>query len=389
MIAGPVASQQPALVSIESTGVITWTNTSTNCVAVVEQSPDLENPTWITVFSELQPGALSQANILATNAAGFARVFNADNTQTPTNMILVPAGSFLMGDRFAPEGDSNERPVHTVFVSAFFMDRYEVTNERMRDVLQWAQTQNKLIVTATSVQNVEASSQELLDLDDPDCRITWNGTSFGLKPLKAQGYPCLEVSWYGAVAYCNYGSEMEGRTPCYDLTDWSCNWLANGYRLPTEAEWEKAARGGASGHRFPWGANINHTHANYRANSAAYPYDSSPYTVYTDHPAYNSGGFPYTSPVGSFAANGYGLFDMAGNVWEWCWDLYGAGYYSTYSDGNWPDDPRGPSVGSQRVHRGGGWYNSALHCRIARRINFAPGNSSIYQGFRVVLPADL
>ena len=130
------------------------------------------------------------------------------------------------------------------------------------------------------------------------------------------------------VKWCNARSEKEGLAPCYhtdvartavyrtgrvDVTNDMVNWSANGYRLPTEAEWEKAARGGLVGRRFPWGDQITHSLANYSSDSI-YPYDTSPTRGY--HPDYQAGGAPYTSPVGNFAANGYGLYDMAGNVYE-------------------------------------------------------------------------
>lgn len=291
-----------------------------------------------------------------------------------------------MGDSFS-EADSDELPVHTVHVSEFYMDRYEVTNDKMVDVLQWAYSQGKLTVTSASVQNAQGNIQELLNLDDVECRITWNGSSFGMKAAKGLGYPCVEVAWYGAAAYCNYKSEMEGRTPCYNLTDWNCNWSGDGYRLPTEAEWEKAARGGLIGQRFPWGANINHDYANYRAHGSAHPYDTSPHTNEMFHPVYNDGGPLYTSPVGSFAANDYGLYDMEGNVGEWCGDWYGPTYYSIYPNGGWPGDPHGPLSGSRRVVRGGSWGLPAVGCRVAYRGNDTPCGDNDTFGFRAVLPA--
>ena len=108
------------------------------------------------------------------------------------------------------------------------MDRYVVTNNEMVEVLNWAHGQGTLTVTASSVQNAEGDAQELLNLDDSDCRIEWNGSQFVMKSAKGSGFPCVEVTWYGAVAYCNYRTLMEGggRTPCYDFSDWSCDWSA-------------------------------------------------------------------------------------------------------------------------------------------------------------------
>ncbi|MDA0841306.1 MAG: SUMF1/EgtB/PvdO family nonheme iron enzyme [Planctomycetota bacterium] len=145
---------------------------------------------------------------------------------------------------------------------------------------------------------------------------------------------------------------------------------------------QKAARGGASGRRFPWSDsdNISHTRANYHA-AGGESYDDSNGVGY--HPTYNDGIFPYTSPVGSFAPNGYGLYDMAGNLAEWCWDWFGYTYYAS-SPGT---DPRGPAPGSYRVLRGGRWNDYASRCRVATRDGHSPGYESYILGFRLVRAA--
>ncbi len=283
----------------------------------------------------------------------------APTPTAPRDMVLIPAGSFRMGDSFN-EGDSDERPVHTVTVSAFYMDKYEVTKALWDEVASWAQ----------------ANGYDI-------------GPSDGSG--KAPNHPVWDVSWHEAVKWANARSEQEGLTPCYTVggavyrrgeSAPDCTWTANGYRLPTEAEWEKAARGGCEGGRFPWcdTDTIQHARANY-ASSSNYSYDTSPTRGY--HPTYKTGSEPYTSPVGSFAPNGYGLYDMAGNVGEWCWDWYDFGYYSS-SPGS---DPRGPASGWGRVIRGGGWINYADACRAANRSNIGPGYDGDDLGFRLVRTA--
>lgn len=265
-------------------------------------------------------------------------------------------------------GDDNERPVHTVAVSAFYMDKYAVTKGFWDEVASWA---------AANGYDIKAA----------------DGTG------KAGNHPVWGVTWHEAVKWANARSEREGLTPCYytDSTQATVyragrvavliegvKWSGCGYRLPTEAEWEYAARGGAAGHRFLWSDSdeIQHARANY--NSSQYSgeaYDTSPTRGY--HPDYDNVPMPYTSPVGSFAPNGYGLYDMAGNVWEWVWDWYNEGYY-TFSP---ESDPRGPASGSNRVLRGGDWSGSARGCRVADRFSHPPDDSSYNLGFRLVRTA--
>ncbi len=294
------------------------------------------------------------------------------NPNASAGMALIPAGNFQMGNAMDPaEGNTSELPVHTLYVSAFYMDRYEVTKQLWDEVRTWGSS---------------------------------NGRGYDDLPAgggKAPTHPVHTVSWYAMVKWCNARSQKEGLMPCYytndaqtpatiyimgsvNVTNAQVKWGANGYRLPTEAEWEKATRGGLNGKRFPSGNTINHTQANYYSvwvgGLPLYSYDVSPDEGY--HPNYAVNGFPYTSPAGSFAPNGYGLYDMAGNVWECCWDWYESGYYSTSPS----TDPHGPPTSSYRVIRGGSWFypSFASRCRAADRTYENAGTSYDFVGFRTV-----
>jgi formylglycine-generating enzyme required for sulfatase activity len=318
---------------------------------------DLQSAYPVGIFT----GAIADVRIYnrALADSDILSLYNA-SLPTPTSssgMALIPAGSFTMGDNL--DGDTSAQPVHSVYVSAFYMDKYDVTYAMWQTVYNWA---------------------------------TNHGYSFDYAGSgKALNHPVQTIDWYDCVKWCNARSEMEGKIPAYYTTSaqtvvyrtgqitvdssW-VKWNA-GYRLPTEAEWEKAARGGASGQRFPWGNTISWSQANYCASG--YTYDVNPTDGY--HPTFATGNFPYTSPVGYFGPNGYGLYDMAGNVWQWCWDWYGS--YGSASQ----TDPRGPTLAIYRVFRGGSWnVNGAFYCRSAFRYYYGPSYGNGDVGFRSVIP---
>ncbi|MEI6715965.1 MAG: SUMF1/EgtB/PvdO family nonheme iron enzyme [Verrucomicrobiota bacterium] len=266
--------------------------------------------------------------------------------ETSYEFVKIPAGNYTIGDQ---SGDGVGQTAVSVSLSGYYMSVNDTTKA------QW------------------------------DLVRTW-GLSNGYTDLatgagKASTHPVQTVSWYDVVKWANAASEKEGLTPCYKVSgavyrtgnsdSVTCDWAANGYRLPTDAEWEVAARGGLTGKRFPLGDTISQSQANYYSyGGLSYDLSASSNSV---HPTYATGGSPYTSPVGSFAANGYGLYDMAGNVFQWCWDWWG------WNGGG--SNPRGPSTGSTRVLRGGCWYFNALSAASAARYNQTPGNDYIVYSF--------
>jgi len=343
--------------------ILYWPVSSTNYV--LQTTTNLVAPSWVTASNAVTVNAVTVTN---SAPAGYFRLLQSTN---PPGMVLIPAGSFKIGNYLVNnfynsatnDPDITDAYPTNVYVSAFYMDVNLVNSNQWAAVYSYATGHGYTFANAGSA--------------------------------KAGNNPVQTVSWFDCVAWCNARSVQAGLVPVYyrdagltqvytNATGTSVylNMAKNGYRLPTEAEWEKAARGGLTGNRFPWGNFITESQANYSAAPFAYWYDLGPYSGFNTN--FNNGS-AYTSPVGSFAPNSYGLYDMAGNVFQWCWDWDAAPPYpagSAYLGGT---NPTGPGPGSGlRVVRGGAWNFNADVARCADRGNVEPYYADGFIGFRCV-----
>jgi formylglycine-generating enzyme required for sulfatase activity len=242
--------------------------------------------------------------------------------------VLIQGGSFMMGSPVSEADRIGDEVQHQVKVSSFYIGRYEITQGEYQAFM-------------------------------------------GTNPsyFKGTKFPVEQVSWFDAVQYCNVRSQREGLTPAYIINGEQVTWNqgTNGYRLPTEAEWEYACRAGTTT-PFSTGNNISAEQANYDGN---YPYSNNAKGTYRKR----------TIEVGSLAPNPWGLYDMHGNMWEWCWDWFGA-----YDSGA-QIDPMGASSGSDRVIRGGSWGSNGQYLRSANRYNYTPSDRRYNIGLRLLRPS--
>lgn len=267
--------------------------------------------------------------VLASLAALSTSVWAQQVQSTGLEMVSVKGGEYLMGSPASEFERQKDEVQHKVRINDFMLARYEVSQNLYRDVM-------------------------------------------GANPSAHQGgaLPVENISWFDAVRFCNALSKREGLTEAYTIVEkdgeTEVTWKreANGYRLPTESEWEYAARA-ASTSPFNTGENINADQANYYGT---YPYRDGASQLYRAE----------TVPVNTFSANAWGLFNMHGNVWEWCWDRYGP-----YPTEALSDNPTGTELGRYRVNRGGGYNDFSKHLRSAYRAAHNPENKTFNLGMRL------
>lgn len=259
--------------------------------------------------------------------------------QVPENFVLIKGGSFQMGSPDSEAWRSADETQHSVTVSDFYMSKYELTQKEYEEI------------TGDNPSN-----------------------------FKGDNLPLENISWLDAVAYCNARSEKDGLTPVYTIDGQNVSWdrSANGYRLPTEAEWEYACRAGTAT-PFYMENSPSAEDANYYGH---YPYEIEDNYFSQGNLEIKPGEYRQTTvPVDSFSENPYGLYNMHGNVSEWVWDYYGE--YPTDEQ----TDPAGPTSGTLRVYRGGGWNDFAKNMRSAYRATLEQNKGSFNLGIRLVLNA--
>jgi formylglycine-generating enzyme required for sulfatase activity len=340
-------------------------------------------------------GIVSYSDKTARRYALCVRGGTASAVSKP-EMATIPAGVFEMGDHFGfvdPAHPSDEVPIHSVHVDSFYLAKTLSTNGQYFAFLNAALLAGSIEVRNNMVyRKGDTNAYCFTNQSAAYYSISYDGKAFAMADFRAN-HPMVGVLWCGAAAYCNWLSAQDGLAECYNLGTWECDFLMNGYRLPTEAEWEWAGRGGHINPYFnyPFGNTIEVTKANLPGSGDPYETGSLPNTTpvgFYDGTLKQKSDYNWPGAVATYqtsdGANGFGLYDMQGNVWEFLNDWYGQDYYSVSPY----DNPKGPASGfimpdgkPYRGVRGGNWYNGLVvngvndgHSRVSNR------NPSYYRG---------
>ena len=283
------------------------------------------------------------------------------------DLVYVESGSFEMGDRRG-EGDVDERPVHRVRVDSFWIGKHEVTVGQFREFVD----NTGYVTTAEKNNGAQVLVENRVEQRDD---ANWRNPCF----TQEEDHPVVCVSWYDAIAYCNWRSTREGLEPCYraDEAGVICDFTASGYRLPTEAEWEFAARSRGTEHKYAWGNGSpgegGRKGGNTRDEAAKRVWNcKNIWEGYDD-------GYACTAPVCAYKPNALGLHDLSGSVYEWCWDWYDEHYYEHSPEHN----PRGPGKGETRACRDCGFICPLYQEILVTRGKAKPDFTFSWGGFRI------
>jgi formylglycine-generating enzyme required for sulfatase activity len=305
--------------------------------------------------------------------------------------IMLPGESvtFAMGG----SKENDEKPIHEVTLTVpYAISTYEITNNLFCRVFNWALEKEYAAIFQGDVWDhtkkfkflgiknlTQYNLQEGIEIDNNKLAVKIIGQLRPVKDISAGEFPVHGVTWYGACAFCNFLSLIKELEPVYDLATWDCDWQKNGYRLPTEAEWTYAAKG-TTRYEYAWGDELKKVSCTFAGSVRLFSSGLTPVGFYDGTEKYGITTMNNASPLG--------VYDLTGNVWEWCWDWYGASYYAVSPAKN----PRGPEKGEirlpwsskpTRLWRGGGLLAPPEYLRVDRRWSSCPDQCYGETGFRV------
>lgn len=330
--------------------------------------------------------------------------------EVPEGLVTIPAGKFQQGLNSEAEKRSfggpnleefkaDRLPVREVTIAGFAIGKCEVTNQEFAAILNQALERDWITIDGNTVSNQTGDAKPLIELENPFCEIVFSSDRFEVN-VEREKHPVVAVTWYGALFFAWAKNEIEALPQAVDLKSWAIDFSKPGFRLPTEAEWEFAARGGSAANWFPWGEQIEHSKANFFQSGDLF---DDPFGLTASKGTTPVGYFDGTQqPTGKDMVSGYGLHDMAGNVMEWCADWYQINAYGGAPElpidfkkyyrevekidaGSPVENPKGPETGEARVLRGGSWRMTENFLGCSMRFAGFPERADRGIGFRVAL----